>query len=265
MTPDILKRLTTQIWYFLLVPLFFIAFILLYDPFNSRAFFSAGRDLFSFNVTIATCIVLVLMIAMRLGFHFIWRKRELPFQFYLGWCVSEVLIISAFIALYVSLINVPHVPYFTALGDSLHLCFFVLVYPYAIITLSFLYISRQNLSQAAEDDTLIRFTDENARLKLAVAVSSVVYIAAEENYVRIHYVEGDRLKDYVLRQSMKGIDEIATEHGLVRSHRSYYVNPQHIKVLRKDKEGLIVAEFDIPGADSVLVSKRYYDHLSSLL
>ena len=64
---------------------------------------------------------------------------------------------------------------------------------------------------------------------------------------------------------MKAIDEICQENGLVRCHRSYYINPSFVQVLRKDKEGVIFAEMDSRGMVRIPVSKTYYDRLAELL
>ena len=104
-------------------------------------------------------------------------------------------------------------------------------------------------------------------LSIAVlaASSAVLYIKAEENYVRIRYVEGDRLREYPLRASMKSLEELMQKHGLIRCQRSYFVNPQHIKVLRRDKEGMITAELDTTQAQPIPVSPRYYNELAKWL
>ena len=61
---------------------------------------------------------------------------------------------------------------------------------------------------------------------------------------------------------MKSIEELCAEFGLLRCHRSYYVNPVHIKALRKERDGVILAELDVDMAQDVPVTKRYYDALS---
>ena len=94
---------------------------------------------------------------------------------------------------------------------------------------------------------------------------NVLYIAAEENYVVIYYNENDRVREYVLRSSMKAIDELCQENGLVRCHRSYYINPAHVKVLRKDKDGIMYAEIDADDVRHIPVSKTYYGRLSEML
>ena len=63
---------------------------------------------------------------------------------------------------------------------------------------------------------------------------------------------------------MKALESLCEGKGLVRCHRSYIINPSHVKALSKGKEGLIEAEMDIE-CPPIPVSKRMYDDLSSLL
>ena len=261
--PNIFRKLPVQVWYFLAAPLFFLAFLLVYCPFDSRTFLDAGRGLFYFNVSILFSILFVTLVATRLSFHFIFRGRELSLFGYIGWCLAEMLVAAAFMALYMSLITQPHSPYFGSLGRCARLSFLILGYPYAIITLS-LFLTARAEDAELKQDKMLRFTDANKKLKLVIVSSSVVYAAAEENYVRIHYMEGIKLKDYVLRNSMKAVESLTEGKGLVRCHRSYIINPLHVKALSKGKEGLIEAQMDVD-CPPVPVSKRYYDDLSSLL
>lgn len=267
---DILKRFTSQIWYFIIIPVSFFLFILLYTPFETKDLLSSGRDLFAFNTTMLTSILLVFMVCARLGFHFIWRNREISVAGYSFWCLGEAVAAAFFMALYLYLMNRSDLPYFSVLGSCIKLSILTSIYPYLLITL--LLLLQTNMLNSCdtvdsfqnEDNSLIRFTDTSQRLKLAIAPSSVVYVEAEENYVRIHYLENGRLSDYVLRNSMKNVEDIVGRSGLVRSHRSFIVNPSHVKLLRKDKEGVIVADFDVETAP-VPVSKKYYDNLVNLL
>ena len=78
-------------------------------------------------------------------------------------------------------------------------------------------------------------------------------------------MEGEKLKEYSLRQSMRGIEDLMSKHGIIRCQRSYFVNPRHVKVLRRDKEGFIQAELDINTSKPVPVSPKYYEQLSKML
>ena len=115
------------------------------------------------------------------------------------------------------------------------------------------------------EEYLVRFTDNTGRLKLVIAHDVILFVEAQENYISIHYMEGEKLKEYSLRQSMRGIEELMEKHGIIRCQRSYFVNPQHVKVLRRDKEGFIQAELDVAQSKSVPVSPKYYEQLSKLL
>ena len=111
----------------------------------------------------------------------------------------------------------------------------------------------------------MRFYDNRHNLKFVANPESLLYIAAEENYINIFYMENRKEKCYVLRNSMKSVEEICLENGMIRCHRSFYINPRHVDVLRKDKDGIMYAELDMKESRHVPVSKSYYKTLSDAL
>ena len=115
------------------------------------------------------------------------------------------------------------------------------------------------------EEELVRLYDSTQQLKLVVASSALVYIEAATNYVVIKYTEGERVKDYQLRNTMKTLEPQLLKHGIIRCQRSFFINPRHVTALRKDREGMIVAELDIRDARTIPVSPNYYDNLSKLL
>ena len=125
-------------------------------------------------------------------------------------------------------------------------------------------IVKPDEDEVAEED-LVRFADSTGRLKLVIAHDVILYIEAQENYVSVHYMEGPSHKEYSLRQSMRGIEDLMEKHGIIRCQRSYFVNPRHVKVLRRDKEGMIQAELDVLNSKPVPVSPKYYEQLSKML
>ena len=116
-----------------------------------------------------------------------------------------------------------------------------------------------------DEKTLIRFYDGQKRLKLVVSSTAVLYIEAEENYVHIVHLDNGRVRDYTLRSSMRALEDTLSRHKLVRCHRSYFVNPAHVDMLRKDENGYALAVLDREGVKSVPVSKRYYENLTAIL
>ena len=276
--PVIFRKFWPQMLYFSVVPVFFVAFVLLYKPASICSFLDMDRGQLSFNVTISACIIFGVLLGFRLAFYLLRRAMDLEWDLYITWCIAEMFVCSAFLSLYFVLRYRGAIPYFDVLGYCLAIVFSILVYPYIAVTMS-LALNKSGERALAGDDDLIRFQDENKRVKLVIASSAVLYIMARENYVQIFYLDGERIKDYVLRTSMKGIEELITSKGLTRSHRSYFVNPKHIEVLRRDKDGQMVALLDVPasaaplssgisissGAVSIPVSKRYIDAIASIL
>ena len=102
-------------------------------------------------------------------------------------------------------------------------------------------------------------------MRLVIDRQAILFIRADENYVIIHYLDHDENKKFVLRSSMRSLEPLAERHGLVRCHRSYFINPRHIKLVRKDSEGQILAELDTVGYDPIPVSRNYYQNLSAVL
>jgi DNA-binding LytR/AlgR family response regulator len=158
-------------------------------------------------------------------------------------------------------------PYFEAFTVSFKYLFLTLLIPYVILALSLRLYEYHTRSEEQTSQALnrMRFYDDRHNLKIVLTSDSILYITAEENYVNIYYTDNDKVKSYVLRSSMKALDELCQDHGLIRCHRSYYVNPLHVKVLRKDKEGIVYAELDARDMMHIPVTKRYYDRLSEML
>lgn len=260
--PQIFNKIGVQILYFLLVPSFFVSFVLIYRPFDIDEYLDLGRGLFAFNITMITCIILVTLVITRLIFYF--SRLHLSEGWYLSWCFGEICIAAHFVALYVWLMS--DMAYLKVVGHSCGYLASVMFYPYLIIGLSVRWVDSKNMkNDTSEVNTRIRFYDNQQNLKLIVQRNNVLYIEAEENYIHIFYIENNKLKSYQLRATMKSIEELCRLNSLIRCHRSYYINTERVKLLRKDKEGIIMAELDAPETRLVPVSKRYYDSLSQLL
>ena len=161
----------------------------------------------------------------------------------------------------------PTMPYLEVVSTAFKYFALVNVIPYAILALSMLVYEYKYAALTQQESSVrrIRFYDSKHNLKIVLTPDSILYIASDLNYVTITYNDNGNEKEYSLRASMKSIDEICQDNGLVRCHRSYYVNPSYVKVLRKDKEGVILAEMDSKNNIKIPVSKTYYEHLSELL
>ena len=260
----IFYRFNVQILYMLMLPFSFLVFALIYQPFDLDEWLDMGRGMFAFNITMLSCIVLLTYVITRFIFYFLRHHLDLSFGWYIFWCCMEVVVVSHFVTLYMWLM-LGNTAYLEVLGRSTMYLAFILVFPYVIIGLCLRNTDIRNSLTQEPENTRIRFCDDKDNLKLVVQAANVLYISAEENYVHIFFVEKDKAKTFVLRNSMKNLEELCQKNGLIRCHRSYFVNKDHVKSLRKEKDGIILAELDSTEKFHIPVSKRYYDSLAALL
>lgn len=186
---------------------------------------------------------------------------------YLLWQVGEVAATTLFLNLFLSLYF--HQGYFEYLPMVVLIYLSVAVYPYAFYWLLVERIDRDmriaeaqrtivRLRQGDERESrnVLQFVDDKGTVKLVVGTDNVISIEAAGNYVTIFYLTGNRLMRYSLRNTLKGIEELCSGGPLVRCHRSYFINLNKVKLLRKASDG-IYAEIDCEGVNDIPVSKSY--------
>lgn len=267
----VFRPFSTQVLHIVILPIFFYAFNLAYHPFRVDQFLTMGRLNYVFHLTMLACILLVCVAISRVSLHFIkdltseHGTYEFSLSTYIAWCFLEALFASLFMGLYIWLFKKSGPVYFNMVLKSLQLLAFSCVYPYVILELALTSYSRGHRKMDPKEDEMLRFHDDKNNLKFVIAAKSILYITAEENYIRVWYLDGTRERDYVIRNTMKSIVELCAEGGLVRCHRSYYINPRHVKVLGKDGDGMLHAIMDDTKASSIPVSKRYYEELLALI
>lgn len=259
----VFRKFVPQLLHMIVLPIFFFAFMLIYRPIGVESFL--GIEWFGVHLTIISCIVMFCIALARTAYYFI--PMRINYALYVFWCLGEIVFTSFFAALYVWLVQGKSMPYFEFLAPCFQYVSMSLIFAYTILALSmriYEYHEKEN-SDTVDPSQRMRFYDNFHNLKIVLSAPAVLYIAAEENYVNIYYLENGRIKEYCLRSSMKAIDELCQDNGLIRCHRSYYINPVHVKVLRKDRDGASYAELDAHDAMHIPVSKTYYGRLSDML
>lgn len=256
-------KLPKQVLHFVGLPLFYLFFMIIYRPFGLEEILTLKWGSFAFNVAITTAILLLVLVGTRL---MMWSLRNIinfRFYIYVSWCVGEIILASFFEALYLTLISgleyhyLDIVPY-VILGLSS-----IVVYPYIIF---FLLIKSSILEHPYVDDgSLLRFTDDKNRLKFVVDPKTILYVKSDENYCIIHYVEAGKPKVYSLRSTISKLEEKCAPYNIVRCHRSYCVNMDNVKSMRKEPDKTNVLELNVAGLDMVPVSERYSAKISEML
>lgn len=256
-------KLSSQLIYIGACSVFFFLFSIIYQPFGMWEHLQMGRDLFYANAALMMSIVAGSLFIMRSIFQLAFRGLGSNWIIYIFWCLAEMSVISYFLALFLHL-RIGEGLYFEQVAVCFEYSCLILVYPYVITTAIMALVFRTEEKKVAEKPGTVRFVDSSKKLKLAIVRDAVLYIAANENYVEIHYLDEGGVKKYQLRASMRSIEPLAEKNSFYRCHRSYFVNPSHIKALRKERGDQILVELDAAGI-AIPVSKKYYGELSELI
>ncbi len=257
------KNNRTQWTHILTLPIFFIAFMLLYRPEWAISQLSTAKKDFDFVITISTCIIFGTILFSR-GMFFIGRDK-VTVRGYCIWCFAEIIATSLFIGLFLWLIHDRTCNYYTEVGFSILLLVSVLIFPYIMIALASICLEEVQL----KDDTdkgMIKFKDSYNVHKLSIAATSLIYAASDENYVTIFYKKGDNAVKYVLRSSMKRVEEECKDFiNFYRCHRSFIINTSYVKVIGKENDGTLFVELKEPDGTRIPISRKYYDDLLTRL
>lgn len=248
------------------LPLFVMGMLLLFCPFAFKNYDIAfGR--YSFHIVMIFCIIMGVMLISRLVMPLLNRRNPLTrIQYFLG-CLFEMLFASGFTGLYLWLFTKRNDAYFVFFGYSLVYLAVMMLIPYIILFLYNQVTEKEELLSDANRMTQgekIKFLDERGNVKLIVTQASILYIQSDENYLRIYYFDDGKINSYLLRSSMKRIEDMCAKNGLIRCHRSYFVNKNRVEVLQKEKD-FTYAVLDVPNAAHIPVSKNYYDQILAML
>lgn len=250
---------------------FALLFINIFQPFGSRNWYPNVSDFnyfFFSSLIILTGMLVVVISRLFLGLYT--RKNEVNQLQYTVWVFAEIIAMSMFYALFSKFVpkGGEERDFFVLLKNSAVNTSLVLLIPYSM---SFLYFSwkeknrllNERLSNPTSKETprkgLIGFTDEKGELKISIMLDNLIYIDSADNYATIHYINKEKIANFLIRNSLKWMEENLTkETPLVRCHRSYIINLDKVKVLRKTKSGIFM-ELDAPNVPDIPVSKTYYD------
>lgn len=245
-------------------------FISIYQPFNSRSWVAGITELTYFLfATLAVLVAMLLVSVSRVGMYYYAKRHDLTYVEYGFWVAGEIMGMSLVYAL-TPVLFMDHVPdkFFSLWGDAAIYTSFILLIPYAIVMLALIMLHyKQQLEaagiqvkaqqgQPASMPDMLNFYDERGELKLSLRPESLFYIEAADNYVQIHFWKGDKLQHYLLRTTLREVEEQFKDKDLLRCHRSFVVNINRVKMLKRTSDGLEL-DFDTENVPNLPVTKTY--------
>jgi hypothetical protein len=244
---------------------FALAFINLYEPFGSKEWFRVSdATYFLFSSLIMLTGVLVVVIS-RIIMYYYCKKNELLLWNYFLWVFAEILAMSAFYTSFEKFVLHDPRPFEEMIKQSSINTILVLLLPYSMTWLFFSWRDKnKKLEKIEKEETVVdhtkkgmlSFNDEKGDFKLSVQSDQLLYLESADNYVKIYYLNKGKLSNFMLRNSLKTLDEGFASTAMVRCHRSFIVNFDKVKVLRKEKDGIFLA-LDLENVPDIPVSKTY--------
>ncbi len=275
--PAYLTDRKNVIGFILFTAVFALVFINMYEPFDSGRWLNVTTQFqFFFYSSLIILIGVLVIVFSRLLMFLIKRHRSIRYGVYALWIVGEIFSMALVYAIIQEFyLQVEH-DFMIILRNSVRNTALVILLPYII---SWLYLSFKDKYQTLEELTmkkeaqtnktvydknktgtfaLLHFKDEKGSLKFSIKNEDLIYLEAADNYIIVHYLDNQKEARYILRNTLKNIEQEFRNSNLVRSHRSFIVNMDKVKMIKKEKEGLVVG-FDVPFDTGIPISKTYVD------
>lgn len=248
--------------------LFALVFINIYKPFSSSGWYKVSEFMFFVYSSIIILTGVLVVVISRLIMYFYSKRHKISYLKYGIWVFIEIFLMSCFYTFYTLLLNTDR-DIMEIFEGSLKNTTLVLLLPYIVLWFYFGWRdSIEKLAVIENPDELtfllpgsIAFTDEKGVLRLSLSGSDLLYIESSDNYVWIHYTVNEKLKRYLLRNTLKNLEKELENTMVTRCHRSFLVNLERVKVIRRDKDGLYI-ELDAPNSNDLPVSKSYQRKVS---
>ena len=279
--PSFIYSKTNQIFMILFVPIFALIFINIYRPLDFDRIDDSILKGLNISREISIQLIALMLVTGGMAVATISRvimraytnKRSISYIGYIVWILGEI---GAMASLYTL------AALFTDTDKSIPELFnnsfvktsLILFIPYTICYIYFVWQeNRRELrslrKQIDRDETVlqkayIQILDEKGEMRLSIRRENLVAIESADNYVCIYYLNGDKTKKSMVRNTLSRVAEHLQGTRIVRCHRSYMINLDHAKILHRDKEGVFI-ELGIEGIPDIPISRTYADNVREWL
>ena len=264
----------------LFVPLFCMAFIFLYHPSDFNAIDTRFFSWLPFNpdtnwhIAIGVMVLIGMAVAAvnRVLMSLYAQSHVLTHVGYVLWIIGEIVAMTLIYSGASSLVN--EKPFFEIYNLTFFKTVRTLLIPYFICYLYFILKNKSDeyriiKQQLENDDTSLRkahiqLFDERGKMQLSIRREHLLFMEAADNYVCVWYTSNGAPKKLMLRNSLKNLAQMLQDTNVVRCHRSYMVNMDHVKLLKREKEGIFL-ELGMENVPEIPLSKTYAESVKSWL
>jgi hypothetical protein len=244
--------------------LFALVFINIYAPFGVDQWYDVTPFIF-FTFSSLTILTGVLVVAIsRIIMYKVSKTTAIKTWHYMFWIFCEILFMSLFYALFQKVVLKDPRLLVELVQISSKYTALVLLFPYSTLWLYFSWRDKKAQIERMEEfhetplntKDMIAFYDDKGILKFSIKKENLLYLESAENYISICYLNKDKVSKYLLRDTLKKVEESFAGTDVVRCHRSYIKKKKKVKVIKRDKDGLKL-ELDSLSVLDIPVSKTY--------
>ncbi len=281
--PSFIYQKKNQITMVLLVPLYALAFILIYRPFNienlNEQVLPWLNEIIDPNLkgTLLSLVVVLIGMAVaaisRVIMTAYTKKHAISYVGYIVWVALEIVIMTLIYTI-VSVFLKEQANIVSEFRNTLTKTILILLIPYVMMYIYFIWQERvrelKSIRKRLEEDenalqkAYIQIFDEKGKLQLSVRREHLIVIESADNYVCVWYLNGETTKKVMVRTTLKQVAEQLAHTNILRCHRSYMINLDRVRVLRREKEGIFV-EFGIEDIPDIPISKTYSESITRWL
>ncbi len=252
--PHFLTQKRSILLFLICVVLFATTFVAVYRPLGvMRLSDSLSRLHLPFYTIIVVATGFGILLVSRLLLYYYQKRHSMRIAGYALWILVEIVVFTLALTLLADGINMRQDITFSQLMVRIFLDIVgILLVPYIISILIFMLDEKRQeidalhamMPSREQEKSLVgdtvNFFDRGGRLVFATKKSNVLYIEASDNYTNIHYINEDHEDCFILHNSMKNVEGTYASIGMLRCHRGYLVNLENIKLIRKEKDGMVI-------------------------
>jgi len=242
--PDYLTNRKNTIIQIFFTALFAFIFIITYRPFGYDNWYgNIGNLKLLAGTAVVVILGMVLIIITRIGMFLLKKTHEITLALYIWMITTEIILLGGFYtALEVVILKdlrSPFILFFNAVQNTS----LILLIPY---TLSILFFAWKDIKRKLEQvvqqfrdpsEIFIPIKDEKGVLRVTLKSMNILYLESNDNYVNVYYLDKEKTKTYLVRNSLKQLEKSLKDYPIYRCHRSYSVNIKNVKMIRRAKKG----------------------------
>lgn len=255
----------------LFTAVFALVFLNLYAPFGFRSGFWVNvtdLELLLYS-SVATLTGMVVIAISRILMYLFIRTNVIIYRNYIIWIAVEIIAMALFYTLLQKYVLKDTRYFYNLLKLTIQNTALVLLIPYSVSWLYFSWLDKNikltellsdKSSNASEPEVItpamIPFKDSSKTMRITVKTEDFLYLEAADNYVIIYYLKGNKVTRFMLRNTLKNIENELNAFRIVRCHRSFMINFLKVKIIEKGKNGLQIL-LDCNDEITIPVSKTY--------